>query len=344
MLLPATLLLAPFTAPFQEDLGALVRRYRASEAVEARVLALEEIAALHRGEGSDPAITRAVVDALKRKEPFEVRTRAIELLGAGLDPDAAVVALVQAARGLERDRDDLRKLSEEAPELRKDRKGNASVADTTEFLTQVSDHLEAVKERMEAMETLQSALVVALRTRRDDRCAEGLGLVGRASPRSARALDALDGLLDLGTAPAVEEALAMFRRDEEVVKAFEKQRKELERSRVTRVPKSWKGSKADWKEREDERIETALEKHDALALFSTGWIDGYAERIRAFAKAKGLDEPPSTTKSHAWKRWFKSAGKELPASVVPEKGVEGAEAEAGGGGAGTSERASLARL
>lgn len=313
-LLPLLLAFA-LPAATAQDVAGLRRAYsRAESSYQARV-ALDKLEAAYAGaeEAGRAGVTATVCKALE-SEYFDVRAHAANMLGAGLDREPAIEALVRAARGLERESralaEEARRRSRESMEILE---GSEDVVEKMEELRRFSRTSEGVIERAEAFVEFRAALVTALRLRGDDRCVDGLGDVLASVPLGTEADPVVDALLELGTGPALRHVVRSFDTLEEVVEDREKARKKLARTRPEKVPRGWRDTDKAWEAREAQRIADMLANFDEQTTKAREWAHGLHLRLHEFAGAKDLPAPPTSALGYRpWKEWLGQAAPLLP--------------------------------
>jgi len=300
------------------DLKTLKTRFRTAETTQIRVDLLEEIAELHTGPTSNPAVLNAVVAAVEDEE-HAVRLKAVGLLASHVDSDIALEGLVHAASLIDAQwGDDLDSLRARAAKLRARQfvELEATQALGAKNLMEALEHIKLLMDAEESYLAYRVALVEALTKRLDDRCVDGLAHIVPLVMYSDVAWSVMDGLFAIGTQPALAEAVTFLELDATFRKERSKQRKKLARQKPRKKPRYWKGTRDGWTHKEEGRLKAGLEGFDALTAKKQVWCEECAKRLRSFAKTKALATPPADTRWTTWGRWWRKARKSLPESLA----------------------------
>lgn len=306
-------LVLPLPVTEAEDLAELRREWHRTTGELSKIALLDRIAGLYVD--GDPAavdVTSAVAAGLE-DDAVVVRTHAATLLGAGLDDETAIEALVRASRAQHRlETSGLARLTKDLPAV-----PDYRTSGQEKFLKGLREREKAMRELGSSIEDFTAchdALARALSSRRDDRCVDGLDALLDSRARSE---SAIDGLLAFGTAPALGHVISAIEQYERMLAGREKARKKLVRQRPDKVPGHWRGTKDSWREREEKRIEGLALKYDELTATVREWEVTIRERLRVFAESHGLDPvPDEVLPVSKWKSWRAAAAPALPASLA----------------------------
>lgn len=313
-LLPLLLAIA-LPAAGTQDVDELRRAYARAESSYRAKLALDELEAAYAGadEAGRASVTAAVGKALE-SEFFDVRAHAAEMLGAGLDVEPAIEALVRAAGGYGRESRELteevvRFTAEHARLMKRIEDFEEKMAELRRF----TKELDEATRRVEKFAEFRAALVAALRQRGDDRCVDGLGDVLAAPPLGPDADPVVEALLELGTGPALRHVVRCFESFEDLVQEREKSRKKLARTRPERRPRGWRGTKEAWEAAEAHRIANELARFDERTAMVWQLAHALHLRLHEFSEAEDLPAPPESALGfRAWKNWVAETAPLLP--------------------------------
>ena len=311
------------TAGAQDALTDCRVRYQLAEDARRRIEALELIAKLEQAD--DAPAPDELCEALAlglEDELMPVRVRAVELIGGVGSPEAAAATLLEATRGQIALEDRIHEMISELEladphELfsKKEKEREKAKKELEESLDRMNE-VRAFLESVEGHDQVRAALVGAWSGIADDRAVEGLSLLFVRGGFGERADPIADGLLAIGTMPALEALVDHIERYGEMKKERDKRGRELKRMRPGKKPSAlW----ADdvWKEKERERIAAMQAEFTARAAEQDEWTESYADRLRQFGADHGLVKPPrNLIPARNWSKWAVKAREVLPASVA----------------------------
>lgn len=185
-----------------------------------------------------------------------------------------------------------------------------------EELLEAVEVVNAVKEAKASYLVYRIALTNALAKRRDDRCVDGQAHLVLSTMYEEVAWSVLDGLLVIGTQPALAHAVEFIELDHKNGKERTKQRKKIAREKPVKKPRYWQGTSASWKSKEEARLAYTRTRFDVESEARQVWCEECAKRLRAFARSKSLATPPADTRWTTWDRWWRKARKSLPESLA----------------------------
>lgn len=304
-MLAASALLAFFLAPAMmfDDLEQRYADYTRAESVATRCAALEALAGIQpQPDGpASSAIAAALAKALDDPSAL-VRKRCIELLAPFDEPDVVLPALVGAAQNNVEKRlaraSKQRELFEDMlGESTSGTRGAQEPAPAREDPLQKGKRIAKEVQELDALEgelvRERDALVVVFAAKRDDRSVEGLTRLIAASSYDSSTDPLFDALLAIGTAPAIETAVGLLVRFEEMLARID--------TEIARTPKN----------------APMAASHQKLKTERTAWAETARERVARFAAALDLPKPPSRIlPSGNWSRWATRAAALLPKSVA----------------------------
>lgn len=294
----------------KDDLETLRRVYETADTPEARVSALQKIAE-SESPGQPSAVVAAAVAMGLHDDSYAVRKRAVELLGAGMHAETAVVSLSQAASVQARKE---RELWERIKKIEKESQnpwpGRYTLKELRKSLESGLEDAAYLKGVAGINET-HAALVAALSGLPDDRSVAALGelLVHAINGQDP----VVDALLVLGSLDALRRVVRCMTSCAKELRDAERELKELERQKSAKRPNFDDGN--EWQRQENARtdkIEAQAKKTARLRLKGMTLRD----KLAAFAAARGLPEVPKEA-FHAskWPLWIKEAEATLPASL-----------------------------
>lgn len=295
-----------------QDLARLRGQFHAATGARDKIELLTQIAALHVDETSDHAVTQAVVEALG-DELRSVGARAADLLGAGLNTDLALDGLVEAAS---RFGDEQEKFWER--ERASGEQVEVADEDVLTRLKRRGDHFRDAARRVQDHAAYRQALMQALLLRRDDRCATGLGYLLTSQIHGDEAHPIVEGLLSLGTRPAVASVMDVFELHEQALKSRELQRKKIAGREPRQQPVHRKRTSTEWMDKERARLAAALEAFDMETRYRERWLKKITKRLRAFALEHDLPDAPRSSKRIQWKSWWRETRANLPANLTKD--------------------------
>jgi hypothetical protein len=291
----------------------LRRIYEAADTPDARIAALGEIAARDLPGHPSAVVAEAVAVGL-RDDSYAVRKRAVELLGAGMHAETAVLSLVRAASVQAREEREMResidRMMEESKEFQEVLRGKFSLKElegSAERFQEDAAHWR----RFTGIYETRAALVAALSGLRDDRSVEALGqllvhTIGEQGP-------IVDALLLLGSLDAVRHVVRCMTACAKELCDAERDLKKLEREEPAKRPTVDDGG--EWQRQENARaakIEAQAKRTAQLQMRGMELRD----KLAAFAAARGLPEVPKEPfRASKWPFWVKEAEATLPARL-----------------------------
>lgn len=287
----------------RRDLSDLKKEFRKADTQAARIELLKEMAKVA---GASPD---QIADALElglEDDSFLVQARAAKQLGALIENEAALTALLDAGRSFTSDRAEAMQM----PKLNVPKLGDK---DGLEKLRLMQEQLDKKTERLKGLVKYEKELIGALLSSEDERCVEVFGEILQAVPLDPYGEDIVKWLFHVGTTSSLDEVMDFIPVMDKQIKSREKERKKLARTRPERTPREWKGTKDAWKAREQGRIDGLLSRFDEGTQNVEGRLNEFGALVRGLAKKMDLAPAPDKMDARAWAKWWRSERAKLKA-------------------------------
>jgi hypothetical protein len=314
-------LLATLAAVLPADtLSERMTNYRSAPDAETRVRALEEVAELARSpEPPEPgALCKALAEGLD-DELYTVRARAVALVAAGPAAVAAreLLAATKAQMELEDEiREHVSSLTLPKADLdlfSPSKKKRERSQEDLEQLVAATKELQAWLEERADVPEVRAALIEAWPTVADASAVTGLGLLFEHGGFAGGADGIVDGLLSIGTAPALEALVQHVDRYEDALKERDARARELKRMKPGKKPNDLWADEV-WERKERKRIDEQRSTFEERCETEDAWMEGFVERLRAFGLAHDLAPAPRALKpARNWLHWASRSREQLPA-------------------------------
>ncbi len=300
-----------------EDLATLEARARNGGSIEARIQALEAIAALQiEGESPREPVTKSLAIGLK-DDAIEVRRRTVALLGPAQHPEVSVRELAKAANvelrlwkkagkdvlGFRNSREGA-KLSREYDRAAKqgpaaaehaEAKYNKQVGVLQDVLKSHGELLDEMSKQLAKWSDSRSVSILATMLKE---CTSGkLAQTDGWRETTVRCLPIIDSLLALGSRKALDATMTSLKGWND---SLDEAKRDLKKVRS----------------KSDEYYEWVLDNAEVKVIRLSEHTDAIRKRLRDFAKAKGLPMPPgNAASSNAWRSWSTKVRGKLPKAL-----------------------------